>query len=320
MSIYSNSAIGLYLNDTMVVDASKVKNVSFIIADGGTENIQSTKFPMWVQLAYDLDIPIIMRFQPTGDGGNEYNMGDFEKGFADPVTDLQMVAMKRSLSSRVVAGILLDVTDNTINNGVNPNAIIPEGNYANLIRWFYDNVWNQFKKPVYVFMSQSVIDSSYGSNYPKLMQYTSTDIGMSSWKSATPTNTITVQASWDAIPYPDDNYSPQYIANNGKIYFARFANSKYTFDGITDASGKPIPVPLYKYISSKEGLYKDLNFIPKGTVVVPPPVVTPPTSGSTAPTGPITTPISTVDYTAKLAEIKIELDSIYALLKTVFNR
>ena len=276
MGTYSNMARGIYLTDSMAVDQTKVKNIDFIVAFGGYENIYAKKYADWCQLAFNLDIPIIIRYAFSGDGGYEMNLGDPNKGFSDPSTDLQFSALRRNLTNHLTHAIMIDMSDNTVNNGVNPKAIIPEGNYANLIQWVYDNVWTQFKKPVYTFMSQAVIDNSYGGDCPKLTQITSADIGMCSYKSSQ-LGAATTIISWDSLPVPPDSYKPQYILNNGQIYFYQISNSAFQLPGITGTGGGLANVPIWYYHHDKATLYKDLGYVPRGTspVVVPDPIVTP---------------------------------------------
>ena len=308
MGVYSNSARGIYLDDTMTVDASKVKNIDFIIADGGYANVPSKKFTDWVQLAYNLDIPIIMKYKVYCDGGYEYNLGNLSTGFPGYAEDLQMVAMKRQVfmgtTKRKVAGLMLDMTDNTYHDG--SGRVEPEGNFANLGKFFWSACWSELKLPQYVFMNQSMFDTYKSA--PGLEAWISKVDALCSWKSATP-GAQTVQASWSAIPVPPDDYKPQYISNAPAVYFSKYANSAYTFDGITPGS-----VPLYIYKGGKSQLYSDLGFSPRFStppVIVTPPVVTPPVV--TPPVVVTPTPVVTVDLSGVLAKLDAITSKVDAL-------
>ena len=267
----------------MIVDPNFITQMygkfDFLVADGGKEDKFSTKYAEWEDLAAKLDIPIIMKYGITGDGSYTYDMGKPETGFPDPKVDMQLLGIRHAIAGRVTHAIMLAYEDLTMTDG---KVTLTEGNLANLLKWFYENTWGQYKKPVYTYLSNDILNNTYPKGMAALTQVTNLDsVGMCSWKSAFP-GAITKAVTWDQFPICPDGYVPQSILNASPIHFANYSHTAFTFPGIKNTSGVPIPVGLWKYKGDKAMLYADLNFVPKA-VYIPPAVVVPPVVTVTPP-------------------------------------
>ena len=313
MGVYSNNAHGIQLDSRHTnVNESKIKS-DFIVAIGGNGETPDNRFSQNVQIAYDLKIPLLMIWQIDFTFYSGANLNSWEPS---PENEYNLKAMKEAIyypdstAKRAVDGIILDITNNkdALNNQITQVWI------GAISSFIYQNSWNMFKLPQYVWVTQEMLNG-YNSA-PNLLQWLTNTNSICSWKSATP-GANTQMASWSNFPIPPDTYKPQYIASAPNVYFSRYANTAYTFDGIQDAVGGYPSVPLYQYMYSKDQLYKDLNFVSSGSVTpTPNPVPTPVVPGSGVDLTPVLTAISGLStqisgISTQLTNLENRIDGIF---------
>ena len=289
MTIYANNAHGIQLDNTHVgVDESQIKS-DFIIAWGGSGQTVDSQFTRHVQTAYNLNIPLILMWSIDYTFYSNANLNSWAPA---PENEKNLQGIKSALFSgtarRAISGLILDINNNKDSLG----NIITDGWINAIGSFIYDNAWKMFKLPQWIFVKQSMLDMYKSA--PNLDVWLSKTDAIASWKSATP-NANTIVADWNNLPIPPDSYVPQFIFSAPHVGFSKYANTAYDFNGITDANGKLVSVPLWQYEYTKDSLYSTLNFVSSGSVTPTPnptPTPTPVVSGSGVDLTPVLNAIS----------------------------
>ena len=267
----SNKAHGIELNEfTGKVDITQFKDIAFGIVHGGAgwsapfDNLKDN-----VQYLYNANLPCILLWDILIPG--DYNASDLAKTFPPQADDPNVLGIKRALSNKAIAGVIIRFLDKDTPEGI----VFVQGWMANLIKYMVDAVFKQTGNLLYVMTSQGFIDS-FGTAQacPQLNQEVSGIDGMCSWKSAFPGQS-TQTASWDNLPIPADTYSPEYISNNTKLYFINYARTAWRLPGIMDTAGNVAATPLWQYKGTPAELKADLGYKDHAINTTPEPTPTP---------------------------------------------
>lgn len=310
MGVYTNNARLIQIDHRATnIDVEKLagKVAGLVINGVDGNNIDeklwlNPKFGEQVAVADKIGVPAIMLFAFSVDDYIENAPNSLPK-FDEKDRHVRLldsaIYIGTSKIKRKISAILVDANNVMCSDG----RLMTESNFKNYLDFFIQGIWKRYQIPVYIYINQSTLNK--WASYKTMDQYLSTFDGICSWKSANPGGLLSL-GSVESLPIPPDDYKPQYICNAPKIYFTRYANTAYNMKEIKDANGGYPNVPLWQYISTKEGLFAELGFVPATSVVVPPP-----DSGSVI-VPPVVVPVVTVDLSkieADLAHLKLEEDA-----------
>lgn len=313
----TNCAYGIYVDDGSNVDYTKIKKsdgscpIHFVIGDGGSNNTVTKKIDQWPQLAYDMNIPFLMRFAVSGNcTGVSYNYGDLAKGFPQPADDPAVKAAAKAKGSKLMHGLLLEFSDYTsIADGGKVN-ILTEQNFANIIQFYVDAMYKILKLPLWNFFPKYTdLVKTFGDGAGNTLTTVLNSLNgcNCTLKLAFP-GQATANISWDDFPYVPDNYIPQYVMNNDVVPFSLYSRTAFILPGITDNAGNPKAVWLFKYSGSPANLYNELNYTPRAVTTPIEPTDPEEPIDPTTPTDPTTPVIGDLATTnSLLSQILAEL-------------
>lgn len=306
MGTYSDKAKGIFLNGKhTIVDETKVK-CDFIIADAGYGSTMINKFTDHCQTAYNLKVPFIMWWKIDVASFINFPMNDYSRWPEFTASNCPVgVAINRSImiggkTKRKINGFILDITQTNTDDGKG----VSDGWIKSVAQYITNNVWKLYGIPTWIYCTNNFVESFGRSEV--LPVYLSDYDGLVSWKSSS-SSTETVNATWNYFPVPPDDYTPAYVYTDP--WFFRYANTKFTFDGITDDNLVRVAVPLFMYIETKEKLYDYLKeyggFLLSDTVPVPVP-----DNGGGVPDTDTPIPDSKLDYSGIINEIDHIIESL----------
>ena len=246
-SKYSARAKGIELNgDTVSVDSTRLRADFGVVYGGEGWDKAVSNYQNNILALDQANIPCLLLWDILIPPGFDASRPD--KSFPPENEEPNVAAIVRSTRGKAVAGIIIRFLDKKTPEG----KIFTQGWMANYIAWIVNAVQHQTGKPLFVMTSQAFIEG-FG-DAPSLYGVISGLDAMSSWKPAMSEETPQL-ASWNDFPLPGNDYVPEYISDNGSLYFINYARNAWRFDGI-DASA----TPLWMYYSTPARLKKDLGY------------------------------------------------------------
>ncbi|MCE1253526.1 MAG: hypothetical protein LWX83_08265 [Anaerolineae bacterium] len=244
---YTGRAKGIELNEqTGAVDPGKLKADFGVVYGGEGWDGAAPNYKANIRALYQANIPVIFLWDILLP--EDLDASRPERSYPPEAEEPNVSAIIRSVQDKPIDAIIIRFLDKKTPDGRTFTQVW----MANYIKWMINAVHNQTGKPVYVMTSRQFIASF--DEAPELNYAVSGIESMCSWKPAMPED-VTQPADWNNFPFPEDDYSPEYISENYRLNFINYARLAWSFDGIEGPS-----TPLWMYSDNAAQLKIDLNY------------------------------------------------------------
>ncbi len=252
-----------------IIDPKSLEGVDFIINDIGSWGSDLDKdAPQRLSVPYTLNIPSIAKmwidYLPY-QGRGIYNEENWPKGGDEE----HLASMDRALYSggygmgkRYYHTIMWDMTHTKT---VDEKAEFTSSWLAKATDYIMREAYQRYHLPEYAYFTSKLLEG-YGESKDQLtnMFAKNANFNPMSCRSYCWTVGDVIVNKFSEIPYPSDNYGPDYLYAPSWGFW-QVSNEKFKIKGVTDSNGNLVYVPVVLFNGNKKKLYEATGFTPMQT-------------------------------------------------------